>query len=98
MHMFIRLNSTNSSSGLLGPDNLTPLPSYLKQGMIGILLVDGTLVKKYKGGGTYFQYAQGEVHFPYLLHVFNLFSKAGFCNMVEPGIRRPVILSILVQA
>jgi len=27
---------------------------FLKQSIIGHLLGDGTLVKKYKGGGTYF--------------------------------------------
>ena len=95
----MRFNSTNNSNleqnnnkkhncspeEHLGPENLTPLPIYLKQGIIGILLGDGTLVKKYKGGGTYFQYAQGEIHHSYLLFVFNLFSKAGLCNMVEPS-------------
>lgn len=53
--------------------------------MLGLILGEGTLVKKYKGRGTYFKYAQGEVHYNYLLHVFNLFSKAGLCNMIEPG-------------
>ena len=52
--------------------------------MIGLLLGDGTLVKKYKGGGTYFKYAQGLVHDSDISHVFNLFSKAGLCNMIKP--------------
>ena len=95
----MRFNSTNSSNleqnnnnkfsssldSLLGPDNLTPLPTYLKQAIVGLILGDGTLVKKYKGGGTYFQYAQGATHHSYLLYVFNLFKKAGLCNMVEPS-------------
>ena len=81
----MRFNSTNSSSGILGPDNITPLPNYLRQAIIGILLGDGTLVKKYKGGGTYFKFAQGANHYSYLVYVFQLFSKSGLCNMIEPS-------------
>lgn len=50
-----RYYSTGSSllQGL-GPDGATPLSDYLSQMMTGLLLSDGTLVKKYAGGGTYF--------------------------------------------
>ena len=73
--IFMRFNSTNSSSGLLGPDNLTSLPSNWKQAMIGLLLGDGTLVKKYKGGGTYFKFAQGEIHSSYFYMYLSFFQK-----------------------
>ena len=64
----------------------TNVPDYIKQAIIGLLLGDGTLVKKYSGikAGTYFKFAQGEVHYSYLLHVFDLFHKAKLCNMLEP--------------
>jgi hypothetical protein len=57
---------------------------FVKQSIIGHLLADGTLVKKYKGGGNYFKFAQSEVHLSYLDHVFSLFNKAGLCNMTKP--------------
>lgn len=57
--------------------------NFVKQSIIGHLLGDGTLVQKYKGGGTYFKFAQSEVHLSYLVHVFNLFSYAGLCNMTK---------------
>jgi hypothetical protein len=48
---------TLSNTNKFFPDGLTPLPDYIDQALIGLLLGDGTLVKKYKGGGTYFKYA-----------------------------------------
>jgi LAGLIDADG DNA endonuclease family len=50
----------------LGPDGKTPLSDYINQALVGLLLGDGTLVKKYKGGGTYFKYSQSTVHSEYL--------------------------------
>lgn len=53
--------------------------------MTGLILGDGSLVKKYAGGNTYFKYTQGLVHWPYLLHVFNLFKEAGLVRMDDPS-------------
>ena len=53
------------------PYSDSPKASYVEQAMTGLLLGDGVLVKKYKGGGTYLKFAQGEVHLDYLNHVFN---------------------------
>nr|YP_010170388.1 LAGLIDADG homing endonuclease [Phanerochaete carnosa]QRZ60369.1 LAGLIDADG homing endonuclease [Phanerochaete carnosa] len=50
-----------------------------------MLLGDGGLVKKYKGGGTYFKYAQGKVHLDYLTHVFSLFKNLGIVLMDTPS-------------
>ena len=52
--------------------------------MNGFLLGDAVLLKKYKGGGTYFKFAQGEVHLDYLNHVFSLFKDLGLVLMVAP--------------
>jgi hypothetical protein len=35
-----------------------PLNSYLEQVIIGLILGDGTLVKKYESGNTYFKYSR----------------------------------------
>jgi hypothetical protein len=43
------------------------------------------LVKKYTGGGTYFKFAQGEVHLDYLNHVFSLFKELGVVLMDSPS-------------
>lgn len=59
--------------------------------MVGFLLGDGTLVKKYQGGGTYFKYAQGMVHFDYLNHVFDQLKTAGHVHMTAPSIGTSVI-------
>ena len=59
--------------------------TYLEQAMVGLLLGDGTLVKKYVGGSTYFKYAQSIIHAGYLHHVFDLFKLQGFVNMVAPS-------------
>jgi len=53
--------------------------------MVGLILGDGSLVKKYEGGGTYFKFAQGDLHVSYLFHVFGLFHKAGLVNISEPS-------------
>jgi hypothetical protein len=67
-----------------GPDGTTPLSEYLSQMMTGLLLSDGTLVKKYVGGGTYFQFAQSIIHTPFILLVHSVFYLAGVCHMTEP--------------
>lgn len=53
-----------------------PLEEHLKQMLVGIMLSDGTLVKKHAGGNTYFQMAQSIIHLPYLTHVHSLFVAA----------------------
>lgn len=40
----VRFKSTNSTSEQLGPDNETPIHTYVREAMIGLLLGDGTLV------------------------------------------------------
>lgn len=64
---------------------LGSFPSVLSQIMTGILLGDGSLVKKYVGGGTYLKHAQGLVHWPYLLHLFKVFKDAGLVRMDDPS-------------
>ena len=54
------------------------------EAMTGMLLGDGVLVKKYKGGGTYFKFCQGEIHLDYLNHVFSLFQNLGVVLMDTP--------------
>lgn len=58
---------------------------YLNQMMVGLMLGDGTLVKKYAGGSTYFKFAQSVINVEYLQHVFNLFKQAGHVNMEAPS-------------
>jgi hypothetical protein len=38
-----------------------------------------------EGGGTYFKFAQGEVHLDYLNHVFSLFKDLGIVLMAAPS-------------
>lgn len=79
-----RLYTIGSSIQGLGPDGKTPLSEYLPQMMTGLLLSDGTLVKKYVGGGTYFQFAQSIIHAPFAILVHSVFYLAGVCHMTEP--------------
>ncbi len=58
---------------------------YLKQAIVGLLLGDGSLIKKYVNGGTYFKFAQSDGHVDYLNHVFNLFKDKGLLNMTKPS-------------
>jgi len=46
---------------------------YFNQMIIGLILGDGTLVRKYEKGNTYFQYTQSLIHMAYIHHVFNIF-------------------------
>ena len=66
------------------PYSDSPKASYVELAMTGLLLGDGVLVKKYKGGGTYLKFAQGEVHLDYLNHVFSLFKDLGIVLMESP--------------
>lgn len=78
-----------SPSGLnskRGPDGKTPLFDYVQEGLVGLLLGDGSLVKKYKGGSTYFKYAQSTIHSDYLFFVFNLFKDLGVVLMESPSL------------
>jgi hypothetical protein len=59
--------------------------TFFQQVMVGLLLGDGTLVKKYTGGGTYFKFAQSVIHSGYLLHVFSLFNEQGHLHMLAPS-------------
>jgi hypothetical protein len=52
--------------------------------MIGLLLGDGTLVKKYIGGATYFKYSQSIIHSEYLQFLFNMFKQFGVVLMDKP--------------
>lgn len=59
--------------------------SYVEQALTGFLLGDGVLVKKYKNEGTYFKFAQSEIHLDYLKLVFNLFKNLGIVLMETPS-------------
>ena len=59
--------------------------------IIGLILGDGTLVKKYKNGNTYFQYAQSVSHKDYIQHVFDIFFLAGYCNITKLSERKLVV-------
>ena len=67
------------------PYSNLPKASYVEQAMTGMLLGDGSLVKNYKRGGTYFKFAQGETHLDYLNHVFSLFKNWGVVLMDAPS-------------
>jgi hypothetical protein len=76
--------------------------SYVEQALTGFLLGDGVLVKKYKNGGTYFKFAQSEIHLDYLKLVFNLFKNLGIVLMETPSpgksnIKGKVIIGINFQ-
>jgi hypothetical protein len=62
-----------------------PLNFYLEQVIIGLILGDGSLVKKYENGNAYFKYSHGVNQFEYLNFVFDLFVKAGYCTMNKPS-------------
>lgn len=47
--------------------------SYLKEAMVGLLLGDGTLVKKYHQAGTYFKYTQS-INYGRKLYKFYFFN------------------------
>lgn len=67
---------------------------FLQQAMVGLLLGDGSLVKKYAGGGTYFKFAQSIIHRGYLMHVFQLFQEQGLVNMLTPSKGHSIIAGV----
>ena len=94
-HLFTALGdsfrNTLSDRVKYGPDRKTPLLDYVYQMMTGLLLSDGTLVKKYIGGGTYFQFAQSIIHSPFIILIHSLFYLAGFCHMPEPTVKTATV-------
>lgn len=75
----------------LSADNDADHRTYVDQAMVGLLLGDGSLVKKYMGGSTYFKFAQGLINSDYLHHIFDLFKQAGYVLMDAPSIGKSVI-------
>jgi len=51
--------------------------------LIGIILGDGTLIKKYNNSQAYLKFTQSYKNKEYLYHVFNQFKD--ICNMREPS-------------
>lgn len=59
--------------------------------LTGILLSDGSLVKKHQNGGTYLQFAQSVTHTGYFILVFNIFTNQGLCNIITPSVSIPKV-------
>ena len=49
--------------------------------LTGVILSNGSLVKKYKNGGTYLKFAQSVIHTGYFMWVFNIFANQDLCNI-----------------
>jgi hypothetical protein len=64
---------------------------YFNQMIIGLILGDGTLVKKYEKGNTYFQYAQSQIHMAYIHHVFNIFVNSNYCNITKLDVKEIIV-------
>jgi len=60
--------------------------SHLMEVLTGVILSDGSLVKKYKNGGTYLKFSQSVIHTGYFMLVFNLFANQGLCSMAVPSV------------
>lgn len=61
--------------------------SYLMEVLTGVILSDGSLVKKnYQKGGTYLKFSQSVIHTGYFMAVFNLFANQGLCNIAVPSV------------
>jgi hypothetical protein len=60
--------------------------SYLFQVLFGVILSDGSLVKKYETGGTYLKFAQSIINTGYMMFIFNIFAERGLCNMITPSV------------
>ena len=54
---------------------IIPKAEYFNQMIIGLILGDGTLGRKYEKGYTYFKYTQSLIHIDYIHHIFNIFVK-----------------------
>jgi gamma-glutamylcyclotransferase (GGCT)/AIG2-like uncharacterized protein YtfP len=51
--------------------------------IIGLILGDGSLIKKYENGNTYFKYAQSIKHKEYIQHIFDIFVLQNYCKMTK---------------
>jgi len=60
--------------------------SFLMEVLTGVILSDGSLIKKYKNGGTYLKFSQSVIHTGYFMVVFNLFANHGLCSMTVPSV------------
>jgi len=60
--------------------------SFLMEVVTGVILSDGSLIKKYKNGGTYLKFSQSVIHTGYFMVVFNLFANHGLCSMTVPSV------------
>lgn len=60
--------------------------SYLMEVLTGVILSDGSLVKKSQNGGTYLQFAQSVIHTGYFMSVFNILANQGLCNITTPTV------------
>ena len=60
--------------------------SYLMEVLTGVILSDGSWVKKYQNGGTYLKFAQSVIHTGYFMSVFNIFANHGLCNITTPSV------------
>lgn len=60
--------------------------------IIGLILGDGTLVRKYEKGNTYFQQAQSLIHMAYIHHVFNIFVNSNYCNITKLDVKEIIVL------
>lgn len=61
--------------------------AYVDQVTTGLMLSDATLVKKYKGGGTYFQIAQSIIYLPFINHIHSLMFALDYCHMLAPTLK-----------
>jgi hypothetical protein len=64
---------------------------YFNQMIIGLILGDGTLVRKYEKGNTYFQYAKSLIHMAYIHHVFNIFGNSNYCNITKLDVKEIIV-------
>ena len=78
--------------------NLSPCHSsnaskeeYFNQMIIGLILGDGTLVRKYEKGNTYFKFAQSLSHIDYIQHNFNIFVLANYCNITKLDVKKFIV-------
>jgi LAGLIDADG DNA endonuclease family len=65
--------------------------NYIQQMLVGLLLSDGTLVKKYVGGNAYFQMAQSIIFLSYITWVHSFFFNSGLSNMPKPTAKTTMI-------
>lgn len=73
---------SEDGTSVVGTDFNITLKDYFEQMLVGLMLSDGTLTKKYVGGNAYYQMAQSIIHLPYITHVHSLFLACGCTNML----------------